>query len=80
MAMSRDEAIALAKDVARHQRWVWTGEIRATLRNPIPIIGPLLGKHPVWQVVSNADDVGYNVIVNIDAETRDVLSKRFGSR
>ena len=80
MIMSREEAIAQAKDVARHNRWVWTGEIRATLHQPIPVIGWIFRRHPVWRVLSNADDVGYNVMVTIDAETRDVLSQRFGSR
>lgn len=80
MLMSREEAIGQAKDVARHHRWVWTGEVRATLHQPIPVIGWLLGWHPVWKVVSNADDIGYNVMVTIDAETRQVLSQRFGNR
>jgi hypothetical protein len=80
MGISREQAIALAKNVARHQRWEWTGEIQATLRKPIPVLGWLFGRHPVWRVVSNADDVGYNVMVTIDAETRDVLKQRFGSR
>ena len=80
MAISREQAIALAKSVARHHRWEWTGEIQATLRKPIPVLGWLFGRHPVWRVVSNADDMGYNVMVTIDAETRDVLKQRFGSR
>jgi hypothetical protein len=80
MAMSREEAIGLAKDVAKQHRWVWTGEIRATFHKPIPVLGWILRQRPVWRILSNADDIGYNVMVTIDAETRVVLSKRFGSR
>lgn len=80
MLMSEDEAIRLAKDVARQNRWTWTGTVRATLHKPWPIIGQLLRRRPYWRVVSNADDVGYNVVVTIDAENRVVLSQRFGSR
>jgi hypothetical protein len=78
--MQREEAIGIAKDVARHHRWTWTGEIQATLHKPIPVLGWIFRRHAKWRVVSNADDVGYNVVVTIDDETREVLSKRFGTR
>lgn len=78
--MRRDEAISIAKDVARQNRWVWTGEIRATLHKPIPVLGWIFRQRPYWRVMSNADDVGLNVVVAIDDRTRAVLRKKFGSR
>ena len=76
--MRSDEAIAIAKDVAKQHRWVWTGEVKATLHKPL--LGLLIGRRPYWRVISNADDVGMNVVVTIDDKTRAVLSKRFGTR
>jgi hypothetical protein len=78
--MMREEAIAIAKDVARQNRWTWTGEIRATLHKPIPVLGIILRQRAYWKVVSNADDVGYNVVVTVDDQTRRVLSQNFGSK
>jgi hypothetical protein len=78
--MTREEAIAFAKDVAKQHRWVWTGEVKATFHKPIPILGWILRQRPRWRVVSNADDTSFNVVVTIDADRRMVLSKRFGSR
>jgi hypothetical protein len=78
--MYREEAIAIAKDVAKQNRWTWTGEIRATYHKPIPVLGWILRQHAKWRIMSNADDVGYNVMVTIDDVTRQVLSKRFGTR
>ena len=79
-AMRQDEAISIAKDVARQNRWIWTGEVRATLHKPIPVLGWLIRRRPYWRIVSNADDVGCNVIVTLDDTTHAVLSKKFGTR
>jgi hypothetical protein len=78
--MRRDEAIGIAKDVARQNRWTWTGEVKATLHKPFPVLGKLLRMRPYWKVISNADDDSYNVVVTVDDRTRRVLSKKFGSR
>jgi len=78
--MRREDAIALAKDVARKNRWTWTGTIKATLRKPIPVLGWILRQRTHWRVLSNADDVGFNVMVTIDDQTGKVLSQSFGSR
>ena len=42
--MRSDEAIAIAKDVAKQHRWVWTGEVKATLHKPL--LGLLIGRRP----------------------------------
>ena len=78
--MRRDDAIALAKDVAKQHRWTWTGTIKATLHKPIPVVGFLLRQRAYWRVLSNADDVGFNVVVTVDDQTGKVLSKSFGSK
>jgi hypothetical protein len=78
--MRIEEAVAIAKDVARQNRWIWTGEVKATLHKPIPVLGWLLRQRRHWRVISNADDFGCNVIVTVDDKTRAVLSKRFGTR
>ena len=77
--MRREEAIAIAKDVARQNRWIWTGEIKATLHRPIPVLGWVLRMRPYWKVLSNAEDKGCNVLVTIDDQTRAVLKKKFGA-
>lgn len=78
--MRREDAIAVAKDVAKQHRWTWTGTIKATLHKPIPVLGILLRQRAHWKIISNADDFGFNVVVKVDDQTGKILSKSFGSK
>jgi len=71
--MTRTEAIAIAKATAERNQWTWREPVEANRR-----LTWLLCKR--WHVVSNADNRGCNVRIDIDDLTGDVLQAAFCPR
>lgn len=75
MTISEDDAISIARDAAESRGWSWRGRVIVNRRRKWILFGRLS-----FEVFTNADYRGGNVIVEVDAETREVLRAGFGRR
>jgi hypothetical protein len=66
--MTHEEAIERARALAEERGWTWREPVRVTERRDFV----LLGRRRLC-VRSNADSRGTNVLVELDAETGEVL-------
>ncbi len=78
--MTEEDAIRIAKEVARENGWTWRGEVNASLHRPLRLFAWLFRSRPCWDVTSNVGMRGCNVRVSIDAESGEVIRKAFGPR
>lgn len=65
--MTHDEAIARARGLAEARGWTWRLPVRVTVHRSF-----FVGRERL-SVRSNADSFGGNVVVELDAETAEVL-------
>lgn len=75
MTISEDDAVAIAREVAETRGWSWRGRVVVNRRRKWIFFGELS-----FEVFSNADYRGGNVIVAVDAKTGEVLRAGFGRR
>jgi hypothetical protein len=73
--LTRDEAIELARQVAKAEGWPWQEPIVASRSRAFVLFGPIR-----WHIMSNADSRGQNVNVQIDDATRRAIGKGFAPR
>ena len=69
--MSNIQAIELAKQAAQASEWPWTGSIEATCHRRWYVGAKY------WVVLSNADEMGMNVRIEIDDESGEIREKAF---
>lgn len=69
--MKSEQAIRLAREVAKAEGWLWLEPVRV-IRFRRRWIGPV-----AWKVVSNADKCGTNVRIVIDDSTGRIIKKGF---
>jgi hypothetical protein len=69
--MMRDEALTLARQLAAERGW--------ELLDPVSVrkYRPLWFQKPRWQVMSNHECRGMNVLIEIDDKTGEILHKAF---
>jgi hypothetical protein len=72
--ITKDEAIAIAKNVATTQGWDWDEPIHARLT------GRFFGEPHEWEIISNARCRGANVLVVLDATTGKIIRRAFNLR
>jgi len=70
--MTRDEAIARAKDYALERGWPWRDPVEAWRSRRWLLVGP----HE-WTVISNADKRGGGARIVLDAKTGAILEAGF---
>ena len=75
VTISEDDAVAIAREVAETRGWSWRGRVVVNRRRKWIFFGELS-----FEVFSNADYRGGNVIVAVDAKTGEVLRAGFGRR
>lgn len=73
--LEETEAIAIARRTADARAWPWRGRIVVNRRRRWLFFGRLS-----FEVFTNADYRGGNVIVEVDAETGEVLRAGYGRR
>ena len=69
--MTKQEAIARAKQFALAQGWAWVEPVRAEFRRQ------WFGKGGKWEVYSHASGLGAMARVVLDAETGEVMDKGY---
>jgi hypothetical protein len=78
--MTRDEAVAMARQIAETRGWVWHGRVAARLERRGGLLARLFGPARRWHVLSNASGKGCNVCVTIDDESGEVVRASFWPR
>jgi len=73
--MKRGEAIEIAREVARREKWPWEEPILAVRERSFWFFG-----RSRWRVMSSADQRGGNINIRVDDATGAVLSKAFARR
>jgi hypothetical protein len=73
--MTREEAIKEAETIARRRGWPWEPPIVAKSTRRWILIG-----RRIWTIRTNANYLGRNVNILIDADTGRVLSAKFAPR
>jgi hypothetical protein len=73
--MTRDEAIAKARQIAREREWPWEEPIVVRVERRFVVFG-----RKQISVMSNANARGGNVFVTLEADTGDVVHAAYGPR
>lgn len=73
--MTEYDAIQIAKAVAETEKWPWRQPVSATRYRTFFIFG-----RAIWYVMSNADQQGGNVNVQIDDTTGEILQQGYAGR
>jgi hypothetical protein len=73
--LGADEARRIAAELASAKAWPFVEPVRMRRHRSVPFVG---GWH--WTVVSNADNRGRNVRVEIDAQTGAIVASAFNPR
>jgi len=68
--MTREEAIEIAKKTAEANGWPWSEPVQAIKRGFFPF-------KQSWEVLSNADRRGANVLVEIDERSGSIRRSAF---
>ena len=69
-----NDALSLSKEIAKKENWPWLEPVRINLKRPF-----IFGK-PYWEVYTNSESHGSNVVVCIDATSSVVINKNFLKR
>lgn len=75
MTITEEQAITIAREIADERGWSWRGRVRVSRRRQWFFFGRLS-----FEVFTNADYRGGNVIVEVAADTGEVLRAGYGRR
>lgn len=79
-AMTKEQALHQAREVARSQGWPWEKPVRVTLLKPWWIFRLFGWKNATWSVFTNTNFRGMNVIIDIDDASGRIKGKWFAPR
>jgi hypothetical protein len=70
--LTKEQAIVIAEAAARENGWAWLQPVAARLRRTMVLFGALR-----WEIRSNAESIGGNVLVVIDDKSAELISSVF---
>ncbi|MCW1926289.1 hypothetical protein OKA05_27290 [Luteolibacter arcticus] len=73
--MTREEVILVARATADQEGWIWLEPVSVRRSRRFTFFG-----RRTWRVYTNSEEIGCNVRIDIDDESREIIGKGFCRR